>query len=101
MLIPLEIAVLLLGASAAMLWTAVRLEQSGLARVGFALTAVGCLTMAVSGRAPPLPGMVGYSTFVGVGVWMVIAGIALAAIGELATWARERWRRRRPPVGTV
>jgi hypothetical protein len=57
--------------------------------------------MAVSGRAPPLPGVLGYSTFVGVGVWMVIAGIALAAIGELATWARERRRRRHPPAGTV
>lgn len=101
MLIPLEIAVLLLGASVALLWSAVRLEESGSARVGFALTAVGCLTMAVSGRAPPLPGAVGYSTFVGVGVWMVIAGIALAAIGELATWARERRRRRHPPAGTV
>jgi hypothetical protein len=100
MRIPLEIAVLLLVASIAMLRTAVRLEQSGLVRVGFALTAVGSLTMAVSGRAPPLPGVVGYSTFVGVGVWMAIAGIALAAIGELATWARERWHRRRPPAGT-
>jgi hypothetical protein len=91
MRIPFEIFLLSLGLSASLLWSALRLRLGSAERLGFALVALSLLTIGISSRFPPSVGATGSSPFVFVGVWMMLGGIATAAVGGLTTV----WRHRR------
>jgi len=93
--IPVEIFLLLLLLSAGLLWGALRLDGGGAERLGFVLVSIACLTIAISGRFRPPPGVSGYSPFVAVGTWIMLAGVAVAAIGELKAFVHRRRTARR------
>ncbi len=95
MVIPLELFVLLLLISAGLLWGVLRFDVGCTERVGFVLVSIACLTIGISGRFPPPSGARAYSPFVAMGGWIMLAGVALAVLGEVRTFVRRRQVRHR------
>jgi hypothetical protein len=94
MLVPLEIAILLLVLSATLVWDALRREESPAKRAAMVLSALGAMMMAIAGRFPLPPGVRGFSPFVTAGALIIVAGFAFSALFTLAGVVRTRRRRR-------
>lgn len=90
MLVPLEIAILLLALSLSLVWDALRREESGAKRAAMVLSAIGTIMIAVAGRFPLPSGVSGFSPFVTSGAVIVVAGFAVSGFLTLVALVRKR-----------
>ena len=89
MLVPLEIAILLLALSVTLVWDALRREESGAKRAAMVLSAIGAMMIAIAGRFPLPPGVRGFSPFVTTGAVIVVAGFALSGLFTVVAAVRK------------
>ena len=89
MRVPLEIAILLAAGSISLIWYAVRFERSAVQRGAAAVSAIGAMLMAVTGRFPTLPEQTGFSPLVTAGSWVLIAGLGISVIATIASIIRK------------
>jgi hypothetical protein len=90
MLVPLEIAILLLALSVSLVWDALRREESSAKRAAMVLSAIGVMMIAIAGRFPLPPGVRGFSPFVTTGAMIVVAGFVFSGLFTLVAVVRKR-----------
>ena len=95
MLVPLEVAILLLVLSATLVWDALRREGSAPKRAALVVSALGAMMIAISGRFPLPPGTTGFSPFVTAGAVIVVVGFVVAGLVTVGDVVRRRRSRGR------